>query len=133
MIRAYLALGLAIIFEVIATFLLPHTKGFTHALYTLIMVICYICAFYLLSIVVKTLAVGISYAIWAGTGIVLVAAINVIVLKQKLDFPALLGMFLIIAGVIIINLFSKSINHYDICINFKLFIYKKITYLLKIT
>ncbi|WP_336148432.1 DMT family transporter, partial [Acinetobacter ursingii] len=79
--------------------------------YTLIMVICYVCAFYLLSIVVKTLAVGISYAIWAGTGIVLVAAINVIVLKQKLDFPALLGMFLIIAGVIIINLFSKSINH----------------------
>ncbi|MEC6125103.1 MULTISPECIES: DMT family transporter [Acinetobacter] len=66
---------------------------------------------YLLSIVVKTLAVGISYAIWAGTGIVLVAAINFIVLKQKLDFPALLGMFLIIAGVIIINLFSKSINH----------------------
>ncbi|MEQ1104003.1 SMR family transporter [Acinetobacter ursingii] len=83
--------------------------------------------------VVKTLAVGISYAIWAGTGIVLVAVINVIVLKQKLDFPALLGMLLIIAGVIIINLFSKSINHYDICINFKLFIYKKITYLLKIT
>ncbi|WP_200482655.1 MULTISPECIES: DMT family transporter [unclassified Acinetobacter] len=109
--KAYLALALAIIFEVVATSLLPHTKGFTHALYTTIMAICYVCAFYLLSIVVKTLPVGIAYAIWAGLGIVLVAAINFVVLKQKLDLPALLGIFLIIAGVMIINLFSKSVSH----------------------
>lgn len=107
----YLALGVAIVAEVIGTSLLPHTQVFTRPLPTLLMVLMYGLAFYLLAHVIRTMPVGIAYAIWSGLGIVLIAAVNYFVLKQALDLPALLGLGLIIAGVLVINLFSKSVGH----------------------
>lgn len=107
----YLALGVAIVAEVIGTSLLPHTQTFTRPLPTLLMVLMYGLAFYLLAHVIRTMPVGIAYAIWSGLGIVLIAAVNYFVLKQTLDLPALLGLGLIITGVLVINLFSKSVGH----------------------
>ncbi|MGO3858594.1 multidrug efflux SMR transporter [Neisseriaceae bacterium CLB008] len=107
----YLALGVAIVAEVIGTSLLPHTKEFTRPLPTVVMVLMYGVAFYLLSHVIRTVPVGIAYAIWSGLGIVLIAAVNYFVLKQTLDVPAMMGLGLIIAGVLVINLFSKSVSH----------------------
>jgi small multidrug resistance pump len=71
----------------------------------------YLISFYLLSLVLKTISVGVAYAIWSGLGIVLIACIGWAVFGQKLDLPALLGMALIIAGVVVINLFSKTTGH----------------------
>ncbi len=110
-VMVYLALGVAIVAEVIGTSLLPHTKEFTRPLPTVVMVLMYGVAFYLLSHVIRTVPVGIAYAIWSGLGIVLIAAVNYFVLKQTLDVPAMMGLGLIIAGVLVINLFSKSVSH----------------------
>ncbi len=107
----YLALGVAIVAEVIGTSLLPHTKEFTRLWPTLVMVLMYGLAFYLLAHVIRTMPVGIAYAIWSGLGIVLIAGVNYFVLKQTLDLPAVLGLGLIIAGVLVINLFSNSVGH----------------------
>ncbi|MBP6116134.1 MAG: QacE family quaternary ammonium compound efflux SMR transporter [Neisseriaceae bacterium] len=110
-VLVYLALGVAIVAEVIGTSLLPHTQAFTRPVPTLLMALMYGLAFYLLAHVIRTVPVGIAYAIWSGLGIVLIAAVNYVVLKQTLDLPAMLGLGLIIAGVLVINLFSKSVGH----------------------
>ncbi len=111
LVSVYLTLGLAIVAEVVGTSLLPHTNVFTRPLPTVVMVLMYGLAFYLLAHVIRTMPVGIAYAIWSGLGIVLIAAVNYFVLKQSLDWPAILGLGLIIAGVLVINLFSKSVGH----------------------
>ncbi|OJY32115.1 multidrug efflux SMR transporter [Gemmobacter sp. LW-1] len=107
----YAILGFAIALEVIGTSLLNATQQFTRPLPTIIMALCYGVSFYCLSLAVRVLPVGIVYAIWSGMGIVLIAAVSVIFLRQSLDFWALTGLGLIIAGVAVINLMSKSLPH----------------------
>jgi small multidrug resistance pump len=105
----YLYLAVAILSETIATSVLKSTAGFTRPLPTVVVAVGYLLAFYLLSVVVQTLPVGVVYAIWSGVGIVLVSAVGFIWLKQSLDAAALAGMALIIGGVIVINLFSRTV------------------------
>ncbi|GHA50178.1 DMT family transporter [Photobacterium aphoticum] len=105
---AYVSLSAAILFEVIATSLLPRTQSFTSLPYTVTVLGCYGLAFFLLSVTVKTLSIGVAYAIWCGVGIVLVASAGWLLHGQKLDVATVIGMALIIAGVIIINLFSGN-------------------------
>lgn len=107
----WLALAIAIIAEVVATSTLKMTAEFTKLVPSLIVIFGYAVAFYCMTLSLRVLPVGIMYAIWAGLGIVLVAVIGWVVYKQVLDFPAVLGLTLIIAGVIIINVFSTSVNH----------------------
>ena len=107
----YLYLALAIVAEVIGTSALKASAEFTRLIPSLIVVVGYGAAFYFLSIVLRTLPVGIAYAIWSGLGIVLVTLAGVVVYKQMPDFPAIAGMGLIVAGVVIINVFSKTPVH----------------------
>ena len=104
----YLYLGIAVAAEVIATSALKASDGFTRPLPTVIVALGYGVAFYFLSLVLKTVPVGVAYAIWSGAGIVLIGLIGWLVLKQPLDVPAMLGMGLIIAGVAVIQLFSRT-------------------------
>ncbi|QBF81564.1 multidrug efflux SMR transporter [Shewanella maritima] len=107
----YWYLAIAIGFEVIATLALKASNGFSNATATSISVMGYLGAFYFLSLVLKTVPVGIAYAIWAGMGMVLVASISAVVYKQVPDLAAIIGISLILAGVIVINLFSKTLEH----------------------
>jgi len=102
---------MAIIAEVIATTMLKASEGFTRLWPSVVVIVGYAVAFWGLSMVVKTMPLGIVYAIWSGMGIVLVSVAAVFIYQQKLDLPAVLGMSLIIAGVLVINLFSKSSVH----------------------
>lgn len=108
---AYMFLGLAIVAEVIATSALKAAEGFTRLGPSVLVVVGYGAAFFLLSMTLKTIPVGIAYAIWSGAGIVLVSLISFFLYRQALDLPALVGMGLIIAGVIVINAFSQSSAH----------------------
>ena len=107
---AFLCLALAIVAEVVATSALKATEGFTRPGPTLIVVVGYAIAFYMLSLVLRTMPVGIAYAIWAGLGIVLVALVGLVVYGQRPDLPAVIGIGLIVAGVVTIQLFS-SMSH----------------------
>ena len=107
----YLYLGIAVAAEVIATSALKASDGFTRLLPSLVVVVGYGIAFYFLSLVLKTVPVGVAYAIWSGAGIVLIALVGWLVLKQSLDAPALAGMALIVAGVAVIQLFSRTTAH----------------------
>ncbi|MDB5537497.1 MAG: QacE family quaternary ammonium compound efflux transporter [Devosia sp.] len=104
-------LVIAIIGEVIATSFLRASQGFTQLVPTLVVVIGYGFTFYFFSLALQTIPVGIAYAIWSGVGIVLISIIAFVVYKQVLDVPALIGMGLILAGVLVINLFSHSAMH----------------------
>ncbi|CAN7289827.1 multidrug efflux SMR transporter [Pararhizobium sp. LjRoot235] len=107
----YAMLVLAIVFEVLGTSAMQAAQHFTRLLPTLVMVVCYAVAFYFLSYTLKAIPVGIAYAIWSGLGIVLISVAGYFLFGQKLDFAAVLGLCLIIAGVIVLNLFSKSTIH----------------------
>jgi len=107
----YLYLVLAIIFEVIATSALKQAEGFTRLWPSLLCIFGYGAAFYLLSIPIRTIPVGIVYAIWSGAGIVLIAAVGWFWFKQSLDIAAIIGLTLIIAGVLVVNLFSNTLGH----------------------
>ena len=107
----WLALAIAICGEVIATSALKASNEFTRLIPSIIVVAGYGTAFYFMAISMRVLPVGIMYAIWSGMGIVLVSVIGWVVYKQTLDLPSMPGMGLIIAGVIVINLFSKSVGH----------------------
>ncbi|MGY9046835.1 MAG: DMT family transporter, partial [Rhodobacterales bacterium] len=100
----YLILAIAILSETIATTALQASQQFTKPLPSVIVVIGYGLAIYLLSVSLKTFPVGIAYALWAGLGIVLIAVIGYVAFGQKLDLPAVVGMGLIIAGIVTINL-----------------------------
>ena len=104
-------LMLAIISEVIATTMLKASDGFSRLYPSIVVVIGYCLSFWALSQVVRVMPLGIAYAIWSGLGIVLVSVAAVFFYQQKLDLPAIVGMTLIIAGVLIINLLSKSASH----------------------
>lgn len=107
----YLFLLIAIIFEVIATSALKSSEQFTRLWPSIIAVLGYATAFYFLSLTLKTLPIGIAYAIWSGLGIVLISGIGYLVYNQSLDFPAVIGILFIIIGVLIINLYSNSAVH----------------------
>ena len=109
--KNFFFLGIAIIFEIIATSALKKSEEFTKLLPSIITVIGYCGAFYCLSFAIRTIPVGIAYAIWSGVGIVLITIIGAVVFKQIPDFPAIIGLILIMAGVIVINVFSKTTAH----------------------
>jgi small multidrug resistance pump len=102
-------LSIAIIAEVIATSFLKSTDGFTRPGPSLVVIIGYLVAFYFLSLSLRTLPVGIAYAIWAGVGVALIALIGWAILGQALDAAAIVGISLIVAGVVILNVFSASV------------------------
>jgi len=108
---AYLFLALAIFAEVIGTMALKATNGFTVILPSAIVLISYAAAFILLSFCLREIPVGIAYGIWAGIGIVLVTVAGAFIYKQIPDFPAIIGLLLIVAGVTVIHIFSKSTGH----------------------
>jgi small multidrug resistance pump len=107
----YVYLFIAVVGEVIATSALKPSSGFTNLVPSVIVVFGYAVAFYFLSLTLHTMSVGIAYAIWSGLGIVLVSAIAWLRFGQALDTPAIIGMALILAGVIIINVFSQAAAH----------------------
>ena len=108
---SYVYLGIAIVSEVIGTSALKASDGFTRLLPGLATLVAYACAFYFLSLTLRSIPVGIAYAIWSGAGIVLIALIGVFWFRQPLDLGAVIGLGLIIAGVAVVNGFSRSIVH----------------------
>ena len=108
---AYAWLAIAIVAEVTATSTMRATQGFTKLAPSLVTVAGYAVAFYCLSLALRTMPTGVAYAIWSGVGIVLVASLAWAFQGQRLDLPAILGMALIIAGVLVMNLFSNSVSH----------------------
>ncbi|MDB5749631.1 MAG: multidrug transporter [Ramlibacter sp.] len=106
--KAYAFLAIAILAEVIATSCLRATEGFTRLLPSVATVVGYAVSFYFLSLTLATIPAGIAYAIWSGVGIVLISSIGWLLYGQSLDVPAIAGMALIVAGVVVINLFSRS-------------------------
>ena len=106
-----LTLLAAVVFETIGTTALQASQQFTKLGPSVIVVVSYALAFYLLALTLKHMPVGIMYAIWSGSGIVLIAIIGWVVFRQTLDWPTILGMTLILAGILIIQLFSKTATH----------------------
>lgn len=107
----YLYLFIAIIAEVIGTTALKASQEFTNLGPSIIAIVAYAASLYFLSLVLKTIPVGIAYAIWAGIGITLITITGAILFKQMPDIPAIIGMTMIMSGVIIINVFSKFVSH----------------------
>lgn len=107
----WLFLCIAIGAEVIATTALKSSEGFTRTLPSAVTVVGYGVAFYFLSLTLKTIPVGMAYAIWSGVGIVLISVIAWLFYDQKLDAAAIIGMSLIVLGVLVIQIFSKSAHH----------------------
>lgn len=108
---AYVYLALAIIAEVVGTSALKASEEFTQIIPSVVVVAGYGIAFYLLTLVLRTIPVGVTYAIWSGLGIVLVTLVSMVVYKQIPDLPAVIGMGVIIVGVVIIHVFSKTAGH----------------------
>lgn len=107
----YWYLTVAIMAEVIATSALKSADGFSRVGPGLLVVSGYGLAFYLLALVLKTMPVGITYALWSGIGIALVSLIGFVLYREVPDFPAVLGMSMIVGGVLVIHLFSDSVQH----------------------
>lgn len=105
------ALAIAIIAEVVGTSAITATHGFTRLWPSLLTIVAYGVAFYALSLALEDVPVGIAYAIWGGVGIVLVSLAGWILYGQRLDWPAILGIALIVAGVLVVNLLSASVRH----------------------
>lgn len=107
----YIYLAIAICFEVVATSALKQTHGFTRLVPSLVTIAGYGFAFYFLSLPIRTIPVGIVYAVWSGAGIVLIAGIGYFLFGQKIDLAGIIGLGLILAGVLTVNLFSSSVSH----------------------
>ena len=107
----YAFLIVAILCEVVATSALKAAEGFTRVWPSVVVIVGYGLSFYFLSLTLRTIPVGIANAVWSGIGIVLIAAIGWIVYRQSLDGPAVTGITLILAGVLVIQLFSKTAGH----------------------
>lgn len=108
---SWVYLAIAIVAEVIGTAALKETAGFTRLVPTVIVAVGYIAAFYFLSLTLETIPMGIAYAVWSGVGIILITLIGLMMFGQTLDMPAVIGMGLILAGVVVIYAFSKSVAH----------------------
>jgi|TARA_B100000809_G_scaffold51274_1_gene46457 small multidrug resistance pump len=109
MIKTYLFLSGAVFCEVAGTMLLPATQNFTRLVPTSILAVCYLLAFYLLTFVVNKLPIAIVYATWSGLGIFTIAILGYIFFKQNLSWQAVLGLFFIVLGVILVNSFSSKV------------------------
>ena len=109
--NVWLLLSLAILAEVIGTTALKMSDGFTKLTPSLVVLVGYGLAFYLLSLTLKQIPVGVAYAIWAGAGIALITLIGWVVFKQTLDLAAVFGIALIISGVVVLQVFSKVGGH----------------------
>ena len=109
--QKWIYLTVAIISEVAATSALKSAEGFTKLWPSCIVVAGYAAAFYFLSLTLKTIPVGMAYAIWSGAGTALVALVAWLYMGQKLDVPAIIGILLIVSGVLVLNIFSKSSAH----------------------
>lgn len=109
--NAWIMLIICIGLEALATSLLKLSDGFTKPIYAALSLAMFAFIFYLLSIIFRTIPMGVAYAVWSGVGIVLISLIGYFFMAQKLDTPALVGIALIVAGTIIINAFSKSVSH----------------------
>ncbi|SEN20174.1 small multidrug resistance pump [Duganella sp. CF517] len=107
----WLMLGIAIVAETIATSALKSSEGFSKLVPSAIVLVGYGVAFYFLSLTLRSIPVGIAYAVWSGVGIVLITAVGWAFFGQKMDAPALIGMALIIAGVVVMNVFSSAGAH----------------------
>lgn len=107
----HLYLAIAIIAEVIATSALKSSNGFSNLIPSIAVVVGYTLAFYFLSLVLKTIPIGVAYAIWSGLGIVLVTIVGAVIFDQKIDLARVIGMLLIISGVLVMNVFSSSLSH----------------------
>jgi len=107
----YLYLITAIVFEVIGTAALQASEQFTRPKPLILTAIGYAVAFYFLSLVLRTMPVGIAYALWSGLGVVLITLVGLVWFGQRLDMAAIVGLALIIAGVAVINLLSKTVVH----------------------
>ena len=108
---AYLYLVIAIVAELAATSALKASAEFTRLFPSLIVIFGYGFAFYFMTLVLRTIPIGITYAIWSGVGIVLVSVVGIFLYKQVPDIPAIIGMGLIISGVAVIHVFSKTVSH----------------------
>ncbi len=106
----YFHLGVAILAEIVATSALKASNGFTRAIPAMVAVAGYVVAFYFLSLALRSIPLGIAYALWSGVGIVLLAAIGWIWYRQSLDAPAVVGLGLIVAGILVIKFWSRSIG-----------------------
>ena len=104
-------LAIAIVAEIIATTALKASNGFSRLLPSLLTITGYGISFYCLSLALRTIPVGIAYAVWSGAGIVAISLIGYVLYRQTLDTAACLGIGLIIAGVLVLNVFSKSATH----------------------
>jgi small multidrug resistance pump len=109
--KNFFFLGIAIIFEIIATSALKKSEQFTQLIPSIVTIVGYFAAFYFLSFAIRTIPVGIAYAIWSGVGIVLITIIGAVFFKQIPDLPAIIGLALIMIGVVVINVFSKTTAH----------------------
>ena len=107
----WIYLAIAIVSEVIASSALRSTDGFSRVGPTLAVVVGYGVSFYFLSLTLRTIPMGIAYAVWSGVGIFLICMVGWLVYEQRLDMPAIVGLSLIATGVIVLNLFSKSVVH----------------------
>ena len=108
---AYLYLSIAIVSEVIATTALKSSESFSRLVPSLIVIVGYSIAFYTLALSLKSIEVGVAYAIWAGVGIVLIAILGVVVHHESIDLAGVIGMTLIISGVLVLNVFSDTATH----------------------
>lgn len=108
---AYLYLAIAIIAEVAATSALKASAEFTRPLPGLVVVLGYGIAFYCLTLVLRSIPIGITYAVWSGLGVVLITLVGILVYREIPDAAAVVGMAMIVAGVLVIHLFSKTVEH----------------------
>lgn len=109
--RPWIFLSVAIVSEVAATSALKASEGFSRFWPSLVVVVGYGLAFYFLLLTLRTIPVGVAYAIWSGAGVALVALIAWLFFGQALDAPAVLGLLLIVAGVVVLNVFSRTVSH----------------------
>ena len=107
----WLYLAIAIVSEVVATSALKATEGFTRWVPSLLVVVGYASAFYFLSLTLRSIPIGVAYAVWSGAGVVLISLVGWLLYQQSLDAAALIGIGLIVAGVLVLNLFSKAVAH----------------------
>jgi len=109
-VKTYAFLVIAIIFEIVAVSALKSSNEFTRLWPTLLSLTCYCCSLFFLTLVLRSMSLGVTYAVWSGIGIVFVALVGVFYHKETLDLPAVIGILLILAGVVILNLYSNVVH-----------------------